>query len=333
MTMNKKIATLLLISTAFLLNACQKNVDVFVPDPGQLNGADTTWAASLPATAAVFSLQTSLSATSLFSEPVKDSFELNTSTVTLLLTNGLQLTFPPLSVVSSAGQIVTGKIYVEARLIKTKGDMVVLNKPTSSNGSMLVSGGEVFVSLSKNGQQLQLAPNAKFYIRYSDAPTSQLMKLFYGVESNPAQFNWVPGTNSSDTVAVGNQYYEIACSHLRWINCDYFYDTTGINRSLISATLPSNYTNANTTVFLVFKDYRSVLGMYGDVPEKRFLSGKVPNGKVAIVVAISKQGNDYFLGKETITTGVNVTTANIQKVPLNPVKSSLAAIRSYLATL
>ena len=332
--MNKKIVTILLISTAFFLNACQKNIDVFVPDPGQLNGADTTWAATISPTAPVFALQTSLSATSLLSEPVKDSFEINTNTVTVILTNGLQLTFPPLCFVNSVGQIVDGKVNVEARLIKTKGDMVLLNKPTTSNGSMLVSGGEVFVSVSKNGQQLQLAPNAKFYVRYADAPTSQLMKLFYGVESSAVtQVNWIPGTNSSDTVAVGSQFYEIASSHLRWINCDYFYDTVGITRSQVSATLPSNYTNTNTSCFLVFKELRSVLGMYGDVPEKRFLSPKVPNGKTAIVVAISKQGNDYFLGKETITIGVNATTNNIQKVPLTPVKSSLAAIRSYLATL
>jgi hypothetical protein len=331
--MNKKIVTILLISAAFFLNACQKNIDVFVPDAGQLNGADTTWVASLPATAPVFSLQTSLSVTSLLSEPVKDSVEINANTVTVLLTNGLQLTFPPLCFVNSVGQTVDGKVYIEARLIKTKGDMVLLNKPTTSNGSMLVSGGEVFVSVSKNGQQLQLAPNAKFYVRYADFPTSQQMKLFYGVESSSVtQVNWIPSTNSSDTVAAGSQFYEIASSHLRWINCDYFYDTANINRSIISATLPSNYTNANTSVFLVFKELRSVLGMYGDVPEKRFLSGKVPNGKVAFVIAISKQGNDYFLGKEMITTGLNATN-NIQKVPLTPVKSSLAAIRSYLATL
>jgi hypothetical protein len=331
--MNKKIVTILLISAVFFLNACQKNIDIFVPDPGQLNGADTTWSATLSPTAPVFSLQTNLSTTSLLSEPVKDSCEINANAITVLLTNGLQLTFPPLCFVNNLGQLVDGKVYIEARLIKTKGDMVLLNKPTTSNGSMLVSGGEVFVSVSKNGQQLQLAPNTKFYIRYADAPTSQQMKLFYGIESSSVtQVNWVPGTNSTDTIGISSQFYEIASSHLRWINCDYFYDTVGITRSSISATLPSNYTNANTAVFLVFKEYRSVLGMYGDVPEKRFLSGKVPNGKVAFVVAISKQGNDYFLGKEMITTGVNATT-NIQKVPLNPVKSSLAAIRSYLATL
>jgi len=319
--------------SAFFLNACQKNIDVFVPDPGQLNGADTTWAATLSPTAPVFSLQTSLSATSLLSEPVKDSFEINANTITVILTNGLQLTFPPHCFVNSVGQPVDGKVNVEARLIKAKGDMVLLNKPTTSNGSMLVSGGEVFVSVTKNGQQLQLAPNTKFYVRYADVPTNQQMKLFYGIESSSVtQVNWIPSTNSTDTIGIGSQFYEIATSHLRWINCDYFYDTANITRSSISATLPANYTNANTSVFLVFKELRSVLGMYGDVPEKRFLSPKVPNGKVAFVVAISKQGNDYFLGKEMITIGVNATN-NIQKVPLTPVKSSLAAIRSYLATL
>ena len=70
--MNKKIVTILLISGALFLNACQKNTDVFVPDPGQLNGPDTTWNAVVPATAAVFSLQTNL-----VTEPVRDSFEIS----------------------------------------------------------------------------------------------------------------------------------------------------------------------------------------------------------------------------------------------------------------
>ena len=325
--MNKKIAAILIISSTLFFMSCQKNLDVFVPDPGQA-GPDTTWNVSVPATAPVFALQTTL-----LTEPVRDSFEVSTNAATILTTNGVQCTFPPLCCVTSAGLPVTGKVYVEVRLVKTKGEMIMLNKPTISNGNVLVSGGELFISLSKNGQALQLAPNAKIYLRYTDFPTNQQMKLFLGDESNPAQFNWKPSTSSSDTVAVGPQAYEIATTHLRWLNCDYLFDTTGITRSLVSAVLPSNYTNANTSAFLVFREMRTVLGMYGDVPERRFITGKVPNGKVATVVVISKQGNDYFLGKETITTGVNVTTSNIQKVPLTPVKTTLADIRLYLATL
>jgi hypothetical protein len=325
--MNKKIAIILITCTALFLNACKKNTDVFVPDPGQLNAADTTWSNSLAATAPVYALKNVL-----VLQIVKDSIEVNANVALLTASNGVQVTFPPLCCVSSAGQVITGKVYVELLLIKKKGDMVLMNKPTISNGNVLVSGGEIFISLKKDGKELQLAPNAKIYIRYADAPTNPQMKLFIGDESNPAQFNWLPNTNLSDTLGIGPQTYEIATSHLRWINCDYFYDTTGITRSTVSAHLPANYTNANTTTFLVFRDFRSVLGMYPDVPQKKFSSGKIPNGKVATVVAISKQGNDYFLGKETITTGVNVTTGN-QKVVVNPVKASLADIKLFLSTL
>ena len=329
--MNKKIVTILLISGALFLSACQKNTDIFVPDPGQVNGPDTTWYNSITATMPVTALQTSL-----VIEPLRDSFEVGTSSTSpiILTLSGLQFTFPSHCFVNSAGQIVTGKIYVDVLLIKKKGDMVQVNKPTISNGNMLVSGGEIFIRVKQNGQELQLAPNARYYIHYIDIPTNSAMKIFFGDESVSGRFNWMPNTNyTTDSVIAGLQAYEMFTTHLHWINVDYLYDTTGITRSLISATLPSNYTNANTQSFLVFKDFRSVLGMYGDVPEKRFLSSKVPNGKIATVVAISKQGNDYFLGKETITTGVNVNTANIQKVLLNPIKTSLADIKLYLATL
>jgi hypothetical protein len=328
--MYKKIATLLLIATTFILNACQKNIDVFVPDPGQQNSADTIWSNSIAATAPVLTLQTNLR-----TELIKDSIEISATIATQLTTNGLQCTFPANCCINNLGQIVTGKIYVEALLIKKKGDMVLMNKPTTAYGNLLVSGGEIFISLKKDGKDLAIAPNAYIQIKYTDLPINPAMKLFFGDETNPLAFNWLPNTDSlNNRVAAGQQVYEIITNHLRWINVDYFYDTTGITRSVVSAHLPSNYTNTNTSTFLVFKDFRSVIGMYADVPERRFVSGKVPNGKAAIIVAISKQGNDYFLGKETITTGVSTTpgTTN-QRVQLSPVKTSLADIKNYLATL
>ena len=327
--MNKKIVTILFISAAFFLNACQKNSDVFVPDPGQNNTADTTWKNTISATAPVFSLHTN----SLL-EPVRDSFEVSPNPVTIITANGVQITFPANCCVGSAGQAITGKVYIEVLLIKKKGDMVLMNKPTSSNGRVLVSGGELFISLSKNGQALQLAPNAKLQIRYADVLPSTQMKLFVGDETVPARFNWLPAQDSNNNfVNAGLQFYEITTNHLRWINCDYFYDTTGITRSTVSTGLASNYTNANTAAFVVFKDFRTVMALNADVPERRFLSPKIPNGKLAVVVVLSKQGNDYFLAKETITTGVNVSTANNLKISLTPVKTSLADIKLYLSTL
>jgi hypothetical protein len=318
----KKIIPILLIAGAFLFNACQKNIDAFVPDPFG-NKPDTNWYNIITSTMPVTALQNDLKII-----PATDSFEVNNTAADRNI-SGMQLLFTPNCCTNGAGQAVTGKVNLEALLIKNKGDMVLMNKPTSSNGQLLVSGGEIFISLNQNGQQLQLASNARVYLRYADAAPNQQMKLFYGDETNPQQFNWVP---SFDSIRAGNQFYDIVSSKLRWINCDYFYDTTGTVRSTVSAYLPFNYTNANTETFLVFKNILSVLSMYGDVAEKRFISSKVPNNLAATVVAISKQGNDYFLGKEQITTGVNVTAGN-QKVSLTPVKTSLADIKVFLGTL
>jgi hypothetical protein len=318
----KKIVTILLIAGAFLFNACQKNIDAFVPDP-LTNAPDTNWYNTITSSMAVTALQNDLKI-----KPAADSFEISNTAVYFSI-NGMQLGFTPNCCTNGTGQAITGKVSIEALLIKNKGDMVLMNKPTSSNGQLLVSGGEIFVSLNQNGQPLQLASNGRVGIRYADAAPNPQMKLFYGDETNPQQFNWVP---SRDSIFASNQFYEIVASKLRWINCDYFYDTTGTVRSTVSAHLPFNYTNANTETFLVFKTIRSVLGMYGDVAEKRFISSKVPAGLPATVVAISKQGNDYFLGKEQITTGVNVIAGN-QKVSLTPVKTSLADIKTFLATL
>ena len=144
--------------------------------------------------------------------------------------------------------------------------MIRLNKPTTSNGRLLVSGGEIFIRLKKDNQDVQLAPNVKILLRYTDLPINTQMKLFVGDESNPEQFNWLFNPDpANNTLAISPQNYEIQTNHLRWLSCDYFYDTSGIARTTVSADLAPQFTNANTIAFTVFKDYRSVVAMNGDV--------------------------------------------------------------------
>jgi hypothetical protein len=73
--------------------------------------------------------------------------------------------------------------------------------------------------------------------------------------------------------------------------------------------------------------------MYGDMTTKKFSSPKVPAGKVAIVVSITKKGtNSYYLGHETITIG-QTSLNGVQTVPLTPRQTSLTDIKAYLNTL
>ena len=163
-------------------------------------------------------------------------------------------------------------------------------------------------------------------IRYDDPVPSTLMTLFTGQE-NPV-FNWLPNMDTTNMIIPGSQSYYIITNRLRWINCDYFYDTSNAN-IIVSAGLPSNYTNANTIAYTVFNDIRSVIGMYGDANTRKFSTGRLPANKSVTVIVISKQGNDYYLGHEQAVTGTMPGTIN-QQVIVHPVITSLDNIKAYL---
>jgi hypothetical protein len=309
-----------------LFTSCQKDTDIFTPDTTSV-GLDTNWVASINDQSPVSEVKRLLRR-----ENFVDSIDA-TAGGTFHTSEGLTVIVLPSSLQFSNGQLATGKIHIETMIVKQKGDMIRLDKPTTSFGRVLVSGGEIFVRIRKENQELQLAPGKTIYIKYNDSNPSSLMKLFYGDESNPERFNWLPTTqNSRGLVAATAFGYEIMSEQLRWINCDYFADSSG-QRVNVVASLPADYTNANTSVYLVFKEIKSVVGMYGDMNTKKFSSSKVPSGKVAVVVSITKKGtNSYYLGRETITIG-QTSLNGIQSVPLHPQPTSLSDIKAYLSTL
>ena len=326
--MKRKTLLYILASGALFLNACQKDTDIFVPDTGSLNGPDTSWYSVITPTMPVVAVKSSLAIPSY-----ADSIQINNNYARVNTPFGLQCNFPPNSCVSSTGQPITGTVNVELVLLKKKGDIIRMNTPTTSNGYPLVSGGEVFIRLKKENNEVRLAPNVSIQLKFNDAPVSTQMRLFAGDESNPGRFNWVPDTSNGNLVTPNTQGYEVLTNHLHWINCDYFYGTSGpmVN---ISADLAAYFTNANTLCFTVLRDYRMVSGMYGDVSTRKFASGRIPSGKAITVIVISKQGNDYFFGYQNTTTVTPAGTINsVQSVQVTPVKTSLADILHYLDTL
>ena len=327
--MNRKIVCLLLIVTVFLLNACQKNSDVFVPDAGQLNGPDTSWYSTITPDMPVSAVKNDLLLSSYF-----DSIQVNNNPAYITTPFGMQCIFPPHCCVGSFGQTITGNVKVEVILIKKKGDMIRMNKPTTSNNRLLVNGGDIFIRLKKDSNEVQLGPNIKIQIRYSDAPISTQMRFFGGDESNSERFNWLPDTNSSNNnVSPNPQGYEITTNHLHWVSSEYFYDTTGISRVSLAADLAAYFTNANTIAFTVFNDFRSVIAMYGDISSRKFSTPRLPVGKAVTVVVISKQGNDYFMGYQNTVTAMPVAGGSTQAVTVKPIKRSLSDILYFLNSL
>lgn len=327
--MRSKLHILFLIAGLFLLHACQKDVDIFIPDPGQTNGPDTSWHVTVTATMPVNELRTNLAET-----PYVDSIQVNAASATVLTPSGLLITFPPWACSTGTGQPVTGKVDVDVLVVKKKGDLIRLNKPSTYNDSLLVTAGHIFITLRKNGLPVVLAPNVKINIRYVDQPINTQMKFFAGDETNAAHFNWIPSPDpANNTVLPGSQAYEIFTNRLRWISASYIYNVSNSATVKLSTHMANYFTNANTVAFAVFKDFRSVVELRADVTTRKFISGKLPAGKNVTIVVISKQGQDYFLGHETTTTQTATTSPLIQSVPVVPLKKSLSQILTYLSTL
>ena len=114
----KKIFYTLLIAV-FFLSSCQKDIDLFVPDPGQATAPDSTWYNTITNTLPVITLKNKL-----LLERQKDSLILNNSTVTLTTASGMKCTFVPGSLLNENNLPVTGKIYLETHLLKKKADMI-----------------------------------------------------------------------------------------------------------------------------------------------------------------------------------------------------------------
>jgi hypothetical protein len=244
---------------------------------------------------------------------------------------GLTVTVAPQSLLSSNGQIAFGKVYAETLLIKDRGDMVRFDIPTSSLGRILNSGGQVFIRLRKGTDELRLVSSRTIYIKYQENNSSSLMKVFHGDDNTLFRFDWV---TSFDAINVSSQPgYEISSSKLRWISPNYFADTSGA-RINITASLPADFTNGNTFVYLVFKDFKSAVAMYGDVTTKKFTAFKVPTGRQALIVSITKKAsNSYYLAFESLTTGQTGTISGGQIIPLSPKPTSITDIKNYLNSL
>jgi len=320
---------LILFSGCFLLNACQKNIDIFVPGPGVSTGPDTTWHTAITPGMPVTVLKTDL-----LPGVLVDSFDVTATTVTLNITAGLQIIFPPNCCVNGIGQPVTGKVHVEVALLKKKGDLIRTAAPTTYNDSLLVTAGNIFIKLKKDGQALQLAPGVKIYIKYTDSPINQAMKLFVGDETNPLHLNWLPNPDVvNNSITAASQHYEIFTNRQRWINIAYKYEFNNTVKVNIAAGLSNYFTNANTIAFTVLKDLNSVVAMHGDAISRKFTSANVPVGKVVTVVVISKQENDYYLGYESAVAQAPTSGPAVQTVNVVPIKKSLPEIISYLNSL
>lgn len=313
--------TLLLI---FFFASCKKDTNVFVPDPGQQ--LDSAWTANVTSSNQVLILSKELQGNFL-----AETF--NSSTDTLLSTNaGVQFTFPKNSLTVS-GTATTGSVKVEYILVQKKGDYIRYGIPTVYNRMPLESGGALNIKLSSNTQTVTLADYKKIIVKYKDSEPKSNMRVFYGNTStitNSLDFSWLLATDQSlvkmwDSSTVKG--YAVETYKTGWINVDRPLLDSINARVEVKAYLPNLFSNANTAVYVVFNNYRTVVQLSGNATGRYFSFPNIPPGPDVKFISISKVGGSYYLGVKAEK--ISPTTA----VFIKPELTTLQNIQAFLYTL
>jgi hypothetical protein len=318
-----------------LLSACNKELsDNFTTYSGHpLN--DTIWVRNVPGTASIHGLPNLLTP-----QVIVDSFETSKDT-TLKYGDSLEVSFSAGSCVSNGVPVVTGKVKLEIFRLRTKGDFIKAFVPTTSNSTILESAGAFFIRVTKEGNELSLAPNATVTIRFADTkdPVAD-MQVYKGRESNPVivngidtAFTWMKASDtgyirlfqrSSQGTGPGFKGYEMILKSLRWANADRAIDSTK-PKAKITAILPPNYTNKNTVAFAVFTDQKTVVQLKADFNSRSFAAANIPLGTKLKIVTISRIGDDLYFGTRDVSdVGTSVY------YPVTPEKRSLKEILNVL---
>jgi hypothetical protein len=209
-----------------------------------------------------------------------------------------------------------------------------MNRPTVSGDKLLVSGGALNIKLTNNGNDLSVSKDSVINISYTVESTIPVHNLFFGEEPVPGIFNWVIYSSyPQDYVETTPNEYHLKCRHTGWISPAMIYENSS-GTTTVSAKLPAYFTNANTSVYLVFRNMFSVIELPADFTQRKFISNiPVPVGLPVTMVVISRQGNDYYLGHADATSSMPSTGSSSQQMASNPVKVSLEKLNEYLSSL
>lgn len=170
-------------------------------------------------------------------------------------------------------------------------DMLLYEKPTTSYGQMLTTGGAFYLNVTKDGKTL--SPNLANFPKIT-VPASKVdnaMTVFYevgerqdgAISQGGATWQVASSDTSSERYPVlvaGKELYQIFPRQFGWINCDKFYNYEGAKTFVkFESEIPAIN---KIMLFMVFPDISSVIQIFGGQ------SLEVPVGERVKIVAIAE---------------------------------------------
>jgi hypothetical protein len=250
----------------------------------------------------------------------------------------VRIYIPANALIDPNGNAVTGDVTLTFREVLTQSQMIANNRPTqTTDGKLLESAGAFQASLSKGATPLSLKPgkNATFSIKSVNAGE---MDIFYGKTDETGTWEgWVADSTPlvpSVTIiqdTFENYIYQGITSDLNWINCDRFWDVPSTSKTTLTANLPSDFTNENTQVYMVFKAIYSVAGFFTTNIDTKFQSIETPLDEDVTVLAIGVKEVDgekvFYLDHK------DVKITNSLSMNLEPKEISETDLKAFIKSL
>ncbi|OIQ21644.1 MAG: hypothetical protein BM557_02270 [Flavobacterium sp. MedPE-SWcel] len=251
-------------------------------------------------------------------------FEFNTDVrnVTLETDNGVEIGISTSSLTVN-GQRVQGTVIVEYVEIFKRSTMAIANKTTMGIAEEqtaeipgvdlwpLKSGGEFFVNMTINGQQIDDGANITLTVptALTGGPDSD-MSVWDGEETNDGDVVWDEDEENELGQNQGNEGggYELNLDNFGWSNIDRFYNYPD-PKTTIQVDVPAGFDNTNCNVYLATQGQQNILARldtYNSVTElfgEHY--GQVPVGLDGFIVFVSGTTSQWEYAIKPVTFAPN----------------------------
>lgn len=268
--------------------------------------------------------------------PVKQQFTKDASNFFQITSqNGFTYAFSAGSLIQN-GNPVSGNVEVAITEYTRKSDMIFSGITTLAGDQLLTSGGMFNIEISANNLPVEL--NGIYQVSIPTQNIDPRMEVFEGREVTNADksmgVNWVTADSSwldpdRDTInrEDSGRYY-LNLDFLSWCNLDKYINAP--EGGQVRLKLPKEFTNSNTTVYMIFEE-NSVVNLFADATLEEFNSGNfiLPLGwniKLLAVCVDTNKDLQYALIDSKITDPHLETVTAMTKISESDLETLIKAL-------
>jgi len=224
------------------------------------------------------------------------------------------IVIPPGSIATKDGKPINGNIKIEYIEIFNRAKMVVTNKPTVANlptgqKGFLVTGGEFYLDITYNGQQVDVVTPIKVNIDTNNSNANPInMALWNGAIDTNGDLTWKGATTNDLEFAVdgavfggkgGTGVYDVLIKDsgsFGWCNIDRLMSWPGTKVKL-KVTPPAGFNQSNSSVYLAVEGEDNMLAQfdmfYSATNTFEEHTGLVPVGLDCHIIFVGEQSGNY----------------------------------------